>query len=66
MGTPCNPPILESIPEHESLGFSSVVRLSSTYQTIILASFAGVFSYLAATLGGALEKTPAKEAKMIV
>src|SRR6516162_10487966 len=56
MSTPCNPPILESIPEH--LGFSSVVRLNSTYQTILLASFVGVFSYLAATLGGALVLRP--------
>ena len=56
MSGPCNPPILESIPEH--LGFSSVVRLNSTYQTILLASFVGVFSYLAATLGGALVLRP--------
>ena len=58
MGTPCNPPILKSIPEHEPLGFNSVLRLNSTYQTILLASFVGVFSYLAATLGYALVLRP--------
>src|SRR5437660_9062942 len=58
MSTSRNPRILESTPEHEPPGFSSVLRLSSTYQTILLAGFVGVFSYLAAKLGGALVLRP--------
>src|SRR6059058_3794767 len=58
MSTSRNPRILESTPEHEPSGFSSVLRLSSTYQTILLAGFVGVFSYLAAKLGGALVLRP--------
>src|SRR5438034_10454304 len=58
MSTSRNSRILESTPEHEPPGFSSVLRLSSTYQTILLAGFVGVFSYLAAKLGGALVLRP--------
>src|SRR5438876_9997190 len=58
MSTSRNPRILESTPEHEPPGCGSVLRLSSTYQTILLAGLVGVFSCLAAKLGGALVLRP--------